>query len=151
MKRCFVLIWALCCLVGCFPTEVYDPVFDSPSEMGVIPAEGKKLIIPFRYDYHTKTSWPKEIRQFKCLLIIGEDSQELGPDEVFWQREYREDSPNGAFLSVIIPANESNQTREVVIKVSIDDFYNNSFLGEEGDIHQWGEWQIIFSGIQEHR
>jgi len=154
MKRCFALILALRCLVGCipFPTEVYDPVFDSPAEMDVIPAEGKVLHIPFRYDYHTKTVWPMEARQFKCLLTIGEDSQELGPNEASWYWDYREAHSNlDAVLIILIPENDSGQTREVVVKVSIDDLYNNDFEEEEGHTHQWGEWRIVYSGVQEHK
>ena len=86
MKKYLLLLFASVTIVSCFPTEVWIPVFDNTTATDFIPANKYELVIPFRFDgyTYTKTSRPKEVYQFKCLLTVGDDVTEYGPGEVSW-------------------------------------------------------------------
>ena len=151
MKKYLLLLFASVTIVSCFPTEVWIPVFDNTSTTDPIPANGYELIIPFRFDgyTYTKTSRPKEVYQFKCLLTVGDDVTEYGPGEVFWQWNWWDGhSMPDALLYFTISANNSGSIRTITVEVSIDELYNSSFSGDEDDTHLWGEWQTIYTGQQ---
>ena len=149
MKKYLLLLFASVTIVSCFPTEVWIPVFDNTTATDFIPANKYELVIPFRFDTYTKTSRPKEVYQFKCLLTVGDDVTEYGPGEVSWQWNWWDGhSCPDALLYLTIPANNTGSIRPVTVEVSIDELYNSSFSGDEDDTHQWGEWQIIYTGQQ---
>ena len=145
------LLTTLLFLSACFPTEVWNPVFTLKQEDVLLPANGIELKIPFTFDCYTKTSRPTEIRQFKCKVSIDENEIEYGVNDVFWQWNWwNGHSLPDALLYISIPKNNSGRIVDIEVFVAVDDLYNRFFEEEDGDVHQWGEWQIVFSGQQDY-
>lgn len=151
MKRLFVMLLGAVMLASCSKLE-FDPVFDVNDEVVEIPAEGGDYYFWVNYrQAETKFQPGESYRIFKYRILLGGSETKVvvvkHPNELkdIWpeELEYPEDiPPYGSPVPFHVPANISDQEREVKVEVALD--RNNSF----DDGHDWGEWTAVFNGIQ---
>ena len=130
----------------------FEPVIEVKEEVIEIPAEGGDYYFWVNYrQAQTRFEPGEEYRTFKYRLLLGDIEAKnvvvKHPNELkdLWPEglENPEDvPPYGNPVPFHVPANTKDKEREVKVEVALD--RNDSF----DDGHDWGEWQAVFTGIQ---
>ncbi len=150
--RLIMLVFGIMLMSSCGKIK-FDPVFDVNDEIVEIPAEGGDYYfwVNYRQTEETKFQPGNSYRVFKYRLMLGGSEAKVvvvkHPNELkdIWPEdlEYPEDiPPYGSPVPFHVPANINDKERDVMVEVSID--RNGSF----DDGHDWGEWEVVFHGIQ---
>ena len=150
-ERFCVMIICGCIAAAC--NMHFEPVISVNDEVVEIPAEGGDYYFCVSYrKVPTKFEPGEASKAFQYRLMLGnneafsgiikyeQELTDLWPADV----EYPEDiPPYGYPVPFHVPQNMTGNARDVKVEVSIDRNYS------EYDDYDWGEWQTVFTGVQD--
>ena len=154
-----ITLLAAVCISGCMPTHYYEPeVIETSDTEAKISYLGEVCWFQVNWNHvQTKFQPGRAFKPFKYVIkiegteaadpvIIQKDSElaELTArlESEFYENWLRENGRKGyGIIAFEVPANPAQTERRIEVKVSIAKDYR--------DTENWGEWETVFSSVQE--
>ena len=154
------LVFAIVASVSCtlLPgNDYYKPSFPKQEKAAEIPSEGGLCYFLVKYDLDkaddAESKYDPEIvwKSFRYRIDINGN---IGDERIVntiweipvWPIGVKNPGNESEFLfpvPFVMPANDDYADNDIKVDASVDQIYTNSALA-----HQWGEWELVYTGIQ---